>query len=140
MQSFAKGLLASDFRIMKYDLEDRLINFASSVIDVIESLPTNRAANHLAGQLVRSGTSPALSYGEAQSGESRRDFIHKMKVELKELRETRIALKVIRLRKYISEKVTDDTIKETNELISIFVKSIATARANLKKFGDSRDL
>jgi four helix bundle protein len=127
----------SDFSVMKYDLEDRLILFASSVIDVIENLPSNRASNHLASQLIRSGTSPALSYGEAQSGESRRDFIHKMKVGLKELRETRICLKIIEMRKYLPEKQIESILKETNELISIFVKSISTARANLRKLGDS---
>jgi four helix bundle protein len=121
---------------MKYDLEDRLISFASGVIDIIETLPVNRACNHLSGQLVRSGTAPALSYGEAQSGESRRDFIHKLKIGLKELRETRISLKIIHLRKYLPENTILQVLKENNELISIFVKSIATARRNL---GESKD-
>ena len=63
----------------KYDLDERLINFSVSVIDISENLPKTFAGNHIAGQLVRSGTSPALNYGEAQSAESRNDFIHKMK-------------------------------------------------------------
>ena len=62
---------------MKYDLEERLINYSVLVFDIIELLPDNKGANHLAGQLVRSGTAPSLMYGEAQSAESRRDFIHK---------------------------------------------------------------
>lgn len=70
----------------KHDLEERLINFAVLIIEIVESMPDTKAANHLAGQLLRSGTSPALNYGEAQSGESRKDFIHKIKIALKELR------------------------------------------------------
>ncbi len=61
----------------KFDLDERLIEFAAVIIDIAESLPKTLAGNHLAGQLVRSGTSPALNYGEAQSAESRNDFIHK---------------------------------------------------------------
>ena len=71
-----------------YDLQERLIEFAVRVLNVVESLPNSRVGNHVAGQLIRSGTSPAPNYGEAQSAESRKDFIHIMKVALKELRET----------------------------------------------------
>jgi four helix bundle protein len=74
----------------KYDLEDRLINFAVRMIAISEMLPNTRAGNHVASQLVRCGTSPAFNYGEVQSAESQKDFIHKMKVILKELRETRM--------------------------------------------------
>ena len=70
------------------ELEDRLIDFAVLVIPVVEALPDTRAGNHIAGQLVRSGTSPAPNYGEARSAELRKDFIHKMKISLKELRVT----------------------------------------------------
>jgi four helix bundle protein len=69
-------------------LEERLIDFAVIIIGIIEVLPNSKAGNHIANQLVRSGTSPAPNYGEAQSAESRKDFIHKMKISLKELRET----------------------------------------------------
>ena len=75
-----------------YDLQERLIEFAVRVLNVVESLPNSRVGNHVAGQLIRSGTSPAPNYGEAQSAESRKDFIHKMKVALKELRETLVWL------------------------------------------------
>lgn len=64
---------------MKFNLEDRLVQFAVQVLEIAENLPKTTGATHLAGQLVRSGTAPALQYGEAQSAESRRDFIHKMK-------------------------------------------------------------
>jgi four helix bundle protein len=80
----------------KYDLEERLIDFAILIIQITESLFNTRAGNHIAGQLVRSGTSPALHYGEAQSAESRTDFIHKLKILLKELRETKTALRIIK--------------------------------------------
>ena len=79
----------------KHDLEERLINLAVLIIELVESMPNSKAANHLAGQILRSGTSPALNYGEAQSGESRNDFIHKIKIVLKELRETLVCLKII---------------------------------------------
>jgi len=86
---------------------------------------------NLAGQLIKSGTLPALNYGEAQSAESRKDFIHKIKVILKELRETMICLKLIKNRHLVSKiAVLDEALIENNELISIFVKSIQTARNN----------
>jgi four helix bundle protein len=115
----------------KFDLEDRLIDFSVLIIEIAESLVNTRAGNHISGQIVRSGTSPALNYGEAQSAESVNDFIHKLKVLLKELRETLIALKIIK--KVPLTKKTDileKGISECNELISIFVKSIETARKN----------
>lgn len=114
-----------------YDLEDRLIDFAIRIIRVAESLPKTKVGNHIAGQLIRSGTSPAPNYGEAQSAESRLDFIHKMKISLKELRETRIWLLMIakgNLVTSISELKL--LTSENNELISIFVTSISTAKHN----------
>jgi four helix bundle protein len=79
----------------KFDLEDRLIDFAVLIIKVSESLSNTPAGRHISGQIVRSGTSPALHYGEAQSAESRADFVHKLKILLKELRETLVGLKII---------------------------------------------
>ncbi len=79
----------------EFDLEERLIDFAVRIIRTAESLPKSKVGKHIAGQLIRSGTSPAPNYGEAQSAESRSDFIHKMKISLKELRETRIWLLII---------------------------------------------
>ena len=113
----------------RYDLEDRLIEFAIKIIELVEELPKNRAGNHIAGQLIRCGTSPALNYGEVQSSESQKDFVHKIKVILKELRETNICLKIIKRKPLIrqSQKL-DKIIKECNELISIFVSSIRTAQ------------
>jgi four helix bundle protein len=114
----------------KYDLDERLINFTDMIIDVSEALPKTLAGNHIAGQLVRSGTSPALQYGEAQSAESRNDFIHKMKISAKELRETYNCLRIIKKRKWYDEEKLLKILDENNQLISIFVKSIETARKN----------
>ena len=115
----------------KYDLEERLISFAIQMLEVTEKLPNNRSGNHIAGQLVRCGTSPAFNYGEAQAAESTKDFIHKMGIVLKELRETGICLKIIIRKPLITppERVTPD-LKECNELIAIFSKSIQTAKKN----------
>jgi len=115
----------------KYDLEERLIQFALLIIDIVEMLPNTRAGNHIAGQLIRSGTSPAFNYGEAQVAESRDDFIHKMKICLKELKETHIAVQIIRRKPLIKDFTkVDKGITECKELISIFVRSIKTARKN----------
>ena len=112
----------------KYDLENRLIDFAVRVIKLVESLPKSPVGNHIAGQLLRSGTSPAPNYGEAQSVESRKDFIHKMKVCLKELRETRVWLIILRWLGLLGDsKGLEWFVAECNELISIFVASIRTA-------------
>ncbi|MFZ6011436.1 MAG: four helix bundle protein [Bacteroidota bacterium] len=118
---------------MKFDLEERLVNYSILILEIVDLLPTDRGGGHLAAQLVRSGTAPALQYGEAQSAESRRDFIHKMKIAAKELRESFICLKIINKKGYLDNKESlGRSLKESNELISIFVKSIETARKNLK--------
>lgn len=120
--------------MMKFDLEERLINFAVSISTLVEALPNSITGKYLAGQLIRSGLSPALNYGEAQSGESINDFIHKMKIALKELRETFISLKIIRHKQYKDvTNLTNSCLKECNELICIFVKSIKTAENNRQK-------
>jgi four helix bundle protein len=114
----------------KYDLEERLISFSVVMIKTAEALPKSFAGNHLAGQMIRSGTAPALHYGEALAAESRNDFIHKMKIALKELRETNNCLKIINQLKWTNENSMVGWLKECNELIAIFVKSITTAQRN----------
>lgn len=114
----------------KYDLEERLIDFAVIITDIVEALPNTRLGNYIAGQLIRSGLSPALNYGEAQSAESRNDFIHKMKVILKELRESMISLKIIERKAIHNADKTIAAKSECNQLIAIFVKSIETAKKN----------
>ena len=113
----------------KYDLEERLIDFAIVVSDV-EGLPATRIGNYIAGQLIRSGCSPALNYGEAQSAESRNDFIHKMKIILKELRESLVSLKIIERKKLFNMEKVLEVKNECNQLVAIFVKSIETAKKN----------
>ena len=110
------------------ELEERLIEFAVISAKIINRMPNNKFANHLANQLVRSCTSPALNYGETQGAESRKDFVHKMSVVLKELRESLNCLKVIkRTKSYNSESPIDEAISECDELVSIFFKSVQTA-------------
>ncbi|RLD63484.1 MAG: four helix bundle protein [Bacteroidetes bacterium] len=113
-------------------LEDRLIDFAIKVNQLLEELPHNYFGNNLSSQLARSSTSPALNYGEAQASESTKDFIHKMKVVLKELRETYVGIKIIERGELVKDKVLLSKVKiEANELISIFVASINTATRRL---------
>ena len=78
-----------------YDLEERLLEYSVRIIKIVEQLPNTRAGNHVAGQLLRSGTSPYPNHGEAQAAESSKDFIHKMRICLKELRESERWLKLI---------------------------------------------
>ncbi len=102
------------------ELENRLI-------DLVEALPKNQAAKHLGGQLLRSGTSPALNYGEARAAESTADFVHKKKVCLKELRKTYICIRIIAKRNWFAPEKLTPIITENNELISIFVAGIKTS-------------
>ncbi|OFX59260.1 MAG: four helix bundle protein [Bacteroidetes bacterium GWA2_30_7] len=116
----------------KFDLEDRLIKFAIRMMEISEKLPNTKAGNHISGQLVRSVSSPALNYGEVQAAESKADFAHKMKIILKELRETRICLKIIILKPlFANPNELQSDINESNELISIFAKSIKTVEKNI---------
>jgi four helix bundle protein len=114
----------------KYDLEDRLVKFACLCLDVCELLPNTRTGQNLEYQLSKSGTAPALNYGEAQAAESSSDFIHKIKVVLKEIRETRVNLRIIMEKPLISNEKVSAAFKECNELMAIFLKSIETAKKN----------
>ncbi|MCF7818484.1 MAG: four helix bundle protein [Kiritimatiellales bacterium] len=117
----------------KYDLEDRLLEYSAGIIRLVERLPKTRAGNHIAGQLIRSGTSPYSNHGEAQGAESQKDFIHKMGICLKELRESERWLKLIfRVPLMPQEDGTLSFVqKETDELIRIFATSIKTAKSHL---------
>ena len=118
----------------KYDLEDRLVRFSVSIISLAETLPDSLAGRYIAGQITRSGMAPALNYGEAKSAESTNDFVHKMKISLKELRETFVSLKIIQAKPLVRKTdFLDICLQECNELISIFVKSIETAAINKNK-------
>ncbi|MDI6767415.1 MAG: four helix bundle protein [Bacteroidota bacterium] len=113
-----------------FDLEDRLVKFSIGIIDIVEQLPSSRSANHIAGQLIRCVTSPMFNYAEAESAESKKDFIHKMKICLKELRETFVCLQLIHQKRWIiSSTIVEKIMDENNEMIAIFVKSIQTAQS-----------
>jgi four helix bundle protein len=117
-----------------FDLEDRLIDFGARIIRLAGALPKTRVGNHIAGQIIRSGTSPASNYGEAQSAESQSDFIHKMHICLKELRETRVWLIMTAKASLLkSASQLDPLIDENNQLISIFAASVRTARQKRKE-------
>lgn len=120
--------MEKDEKLNRFNLQERLIAFAVLIVEIVEGMPVTKVSSHLGGQLLCSGTSTSLNYGEAQSGESRKDFIHKMKIGFKELRETNICLKIIAHTKQFGprEKIAF-AINESNELISNFVKSVKTA-------------
>lgn len=99
-----------------YDLEGRLITFACQCLDVCELLPNSRAANSLEFQLSKSSTACALIYGEAQAAESRNDFLHKMKIVLKESRETRINLRIIKQKPVVQNPKVESALNEANQL------------------------
>jgi four helix bundle protein len=114
----------------QYNLQNRLIEFSISIIEVSEKLPKNYAGQHFSKQLNRSGTSPAFQQAEAQSAESNKDFIHKLKIGIKELRETKVNLEIISRKFLPSEVKVQNTLKECDELVAIFYSSIRTAKAN----------
>ena len=118
-------------KMNRFDLEERLIDFSVLIIEIVNDMSKTKAGIHLSGQLVRSGTSVSLNYGEAQGAESRKDFIHKMKIVLKELRETFVCLKIVeKTRLYKSDAIIKRAMIENDELVSILVKSIETAQKN----------
>jgi four helix bundle protein len=112
------------------ELEDRLLDFAARVGKVVDALPDSRLGRHVAGQLVRSGTSPAPNYAEACAAESKRDFIHKLGIALKELRESRSWIKLIVKADLLPESRMTPLLDEAQQLCNIVGKSIGTAKAN----------
>ena len=116
-----------------YDLEERLLEYSVRIIKVVEQLPNTKTGNHVAGQLLRSGTSPYPNHGETQAAESPKDFVHKLRISLKELRETQRWLKLIERVPLIKKtERLGDIIEETEEIIRIFVASIKTAEKKQK--------
>jgi four helix bundle protein len=111
-----------------YDLEERLLEYTVRILKIVEQLPNTKAGSHIAGQLLRSGTSPYPNHGEAQAAESPKDFIHKLRISLKELRETQRWLKLMQRVPLIEKpERLKEILLETDELIKIFVTSIKTA-------------
>jgi len=116
----------------RFDLEDRLLEFSARIIRFVDALPNTRAANHVAGQLLRCGTSPYGNHGEVEAAESRKDFVHKLKICLKELKETRRWPRLVARSGMLPASRIDSICRETEELIKIFFSSIRTAEKNAK--------
>lgn len=115
----------------KFDLEDRLVKFACQSLEICDLLPNSKSGQNLEYQLSKNSTSSALVYGEAQAAESKADFIHKVKIVLKELRESRINLRIIIEKPVLTNEKLHIVLKEANELIAIFLKSVETAKQNM---------
>src|SRR3984893_15866904 len=116
----------------KFDLEDRLLEFAVRLSKLVDALPSSRTGNHVAGQLLRCGTSPFANHGEVQAAESRKDFIHKLGVCFKELKEIKRWLRLIARVELLSAGRIRPLVLETEELRRIFSASIRTAEKNSK--------
>lgn len=117
----------------KFDLEDRLLDYAVRIIRVTESMKRTRAGVHIADQLLRSGTSPYGHHGEAESAESRADFVHKLRICAKELRESRRWLRLVERAELVAKPLLlAGILAEGDELIRIFAASIRTAETNRK--------
>ena len=112
----------------KYDLEERLLEYSVRIMKLVESLPPTLAGRHIANQLLRSGTSPYPNHGEAQAAESPKDFTHKLRISLKELRESFRWIRLIQRSEMIGKpSQLDNLLEETEELIKIFVTSVKTS-------------
>jgi four helix bundle protein len=118
-------------------LEERLIDFAVRIIKLSANLPKTPAGNHIAGQILRAGTSPAPNYGEARGAESHADFVHKLRIVLKELNETSIWLRIIKRSQLLSGQLLSQIIEESTSLCKIFTASLKTSRAN-RRFGNDK--
>ncbi len=114
-------------------LEDRLLEYAARCGKVVDALPDTRLGRHVAGQLVRCGTSAAPNYAEACAAESRNDFIHKLGVALKELRESRVWLQLCARCELLPQSRLVPLTDECVQLMKIIGKSIGTAKANVAK-------
>ena len=114
-------------------LEERLLDFSVRVGKVVDALPDTRLGRHIAGQLVRCGTSPGANYSEACVAESKRDFIHKLGITFKELRESRHWIRIIIKGALLPGKKMHPLLDEVDQLLRIIAKSIITAKANRTK-------
>ncbi|MCI0661744.1 MAG: four helix bundle protein [Acidobacteria bacterium] len=120
------------YQLSADELETRLIDFAVRIIKLSAALPKTSAGKHIAGQILRSGTSPAPNYGEARGAESHADFIHKYGIILKELNETSIWLRVIERSRLLNPDFMTEILEENKQLCKIFGSSLKTARFNKK--------
>lgn len=117
-------------------LADRLLDFSARVGKVVDALPPKkRLSNHIASQLVRCGTAPGSHYEEGCAAESRADFVHKLRLALKELRESRYWLRLIARSALLSQVRLTTLLDECDQLSNILAKSIITARSNSRQAG-----
>ena len=130
------GTSDSSSRSRSDELERRLIDFAVRIIKPPAQLPRTPAGRHNAGQILRSGTSPAPNYGEARGGESHADFVHKLGIVLKELNETQIWLRIIKQSELLKPYLLAGIVEENQELCRIFTSSLKTARARKRIHND----
>jgi four helix bundle protein len=114
----------------RYDLEERLLEYAVRIIRLVDALPASRAGRHVADQPLRCGTSPLANHGELQGAESRKDFIHKLGICLKEIREARRWLRLIHRVPLLPPAKVEPLLNETEALVKIFSASIRTAEKN----------
>ena len=122
--------VSTDDSVSRYDLEERLLDYAVRIIRLVDALPATKAGRHVADQLLRCGTSPLASHGESQGAESRRDFIHKLGICVKEVRETRRWLRLVHRVPLLPTAKVEPLLSETEELIKIFAASVRTAKQN----------
>src|SRR3979490_642072 len=116
----------------KHDLEERLLGFTAKIVRLADSLPNTKAGNHIAGQLLRCGTSPLANHGEVEAAESRKDFLHKLRICLKELRETWRWLRLVGKLQLVETTERRSNLTEVEELIRIFAASVRTTEKNAK--------
>ena len=116
-----------------YDLGERLLNYGARIIKVVEALPNTLVGRRVGDQLLRCGTSVGKNYENAQAAESKTDFIHKLQVSLKELRESLFWLRLIARAELLSPNLLTDIIDEANQLVLILSKAVATAKGTAKK-------
>ena|ERR1700682_1983917 len=116
----------------KYDLEERLLTFTANIVRLADSLPSTKAGNHIASQLLRCGTSPLANHGEVEAAESRKDFLHKLRICLKELRETWWWLRLIGRLELADVPELRASLSEVEELIRIFAASVRTTQKNAR--------
>ena len=117
-----------DPQLLADQLEQRLIDFAVRIIHLSARLPKTQAGKHVAGQILRCGTSPAPNYSEVRAAESHADFVHKLRVVLKELNETLVWLRMIRKSELITPALLADIVDENSQLCRIVTSSISTAK------------
>ena len=116
------------------ELSERILDCAARIGKLVDAIPDTRLGRHVAAQIVRSGTSPVANYEEARSAESRRDFVHKLGICLKELRESRAWIRLLIRTELLSTKKLQPLLEECEQLMKIVGRSIVTAkRAGIKE-------